>query len=151
MTTHRRGWRWTNFPVSEAHLIIGAVGVILGLIWPLKFGWDGPWPLVVGVVLIVVGVGSMIWATATAGKVLLADPDHLVTEGPYVLSRHPMYLGWTFVYLGSTVMLDSVWLLILLPILAVWIHRETMREERRMLERFGDDYVTYQKRVRRYL
>jgi protein-S-isoprenylcysteine O-methyltransferase Ste14 len=151
VTTRRRGWRWTNFPVPEAYLIVGGVGVILGLIWPLTFGWDGPWPLVVGLVLVVVGVGTMIWATGAAGRVLLADPDQLVTTGPYAISRHPMYLGWTFVYLGLTVLLDSVWLLILLPILAVWINREAMREERRMLERFGDDYVRYQKAVRRYL
>ena len=145
------GWSWTNFPVPEAHLIVGALGVGLGFIWPLTWVTEGPWPWVIGLALGMVGVGLMVWATATAGNVLLADPTQLVTEGPYAISRHPMYLGWTLLYLGLMVVLGSAWLLMLLPILAIWIHWESGREEQRMTERFGNRYIEYQSSVRRYL
>lgn len=144
-------WRWTNFPLPEAHLILGAAGVVLGFIWPLALGWDGLWPPIIGFVLIGIGIGLMIWATSTAGRVLLAAPDQLVTNGPYRISRHPMYLSWTLVYLGLMLFLDSAWLLLLLPVLAVWIHLETGREEQRMVEAFGEHYIAYRSRVRRYL
>lgn len=151
MTSERRVWRWTNFPVPEAHLIVGAVGVVLGLIWPLTLGLSRPWSWLTGIVLIITGVVLMAWATSAAGSVLLADPDQLVTDGPYRFSRNPMYLGWTLVYVALMIVSNSLWLLILLPVLAAWIHWETMREEKRMIERFGERYIDYQSRVRRYL
>jgi protein-S-isoprenylcysteine O-methyltransferase Ste14 len=132
-------------------LITGAAGIVLGLVWPLSLGWDGTWPLSIGIVLVVSGVGLMIWATAAAGTVRVADPDQLVTTGPYTIVRHPMYLGWTLVYLGLMIISSSAWLLILFPVLAVWIHVETGREERRMIERFGSRYIEYRNGVRRYL
>jgi protein-S-isoprenylcysteine O-methyltransferase Ste14 len=93
----------------------------------------------------------MVWATATAGRVELAEPDALVTSGPYEMSRHPMYLAWTLVYLGLMAILASGWLVILLPILVVWIHWASGREEQRMDETFGSAYQDYRTRVRRYL
>lgn len=151
MNQHRFDWRWTNFPVPEAHLIVGAAGVMLGLIWPLPMGWVGASSRVIGAALIVCGGGLIIWATASVGNVLLSDPNRLVHEGPYSFSRHPMYVGWTLAYLGFTVLFDWAWLLILFPVLAVWINREAGREEQRMLQRFGTAYREYQRRVRRYL
>lgn len=151
MPADERDWRWANFPIPEAHLIVAAAGLLLGWIWPMTLGWDGPWRWVIGIVLIVVAVGLMIWATVAAGRVRLADPEQLVIGGPYRFSRHPMYLAWTVLYIGLLLILDSKWMLILLPILAIWVNREVTLEERRMVERFGDSYVDYQGRVRRYL
>ena len=144
-------WRWTNFPVPEAHLILGAAGVGLGLLWPFQLGWEGPWLMYLGLALAVLGVGLIIWATASAGTVVLADPNELVTTGPYATSRHPMYVGWTLAYLALICILDSAWLLILFPVLALWINSESAREEQRMVEKFGSRYIEYQARVRRYL
>ncbi len=151
MASEQREWRWGNFPVPEAHLIVGVIGVILGILWPLTFAWDGVWPTTVGIALIAAGLGLMVWATSSAGRVKLADPDRLITDGPYSISRHPMYVAWTLVYLGVAAILTSAWLLILLPILAVWVHMESGREERRMTAVFGSAYTTYQSQTRRYL
>lgn len=151
MAARQREWRWGNFPVPEAHLVLGVAGVLLGLVWPLEVAWDGVWIVSVGITLVAAGSTLMIWATAAAGRVKLADPDRLITEGPYSISRHPMYVAWTLVYLGVAAVLASAWLLILLPVLAVWVHIESGQEERRMVEAFGSTYAAYQQRVRRYL
>jgi protein-S-isoprenylcysteine O-methyltransferase Ste14 len=47
-----------------------------------------------------------------------------VTDGAYVLSRHPMYVAWTALLLGMAFVLRTAWLLLLMPVLAVLIHRE---------------------------
>ena len=151
MASIQRKWRWENFPVPQPHLIVGAVGVILGVVWPLTFAQDGVWPTTVGITLIAAGFSLMVWATSAAGRVKLSDPDRLVIEGPSAISRHPMYVAWTLVYLGVAAVLNSAWLLILLSILAVWVHIESGREELRMTEAFGPNYAAYQQRVRRYL
>jgi protein-S-isoprenylcysteine O-methyltransferase Ste14 len=62
-----------------------------------------------------------------------------------------MYVAWTLIYLGVSLTLNTVWLLSLLPLLAVLIHREVKREEHWLVEAFGDEYRTYRRRVRRYL
>ena len=144
-------WRWGNFPLPEAHLALIVSGVALGFVKPLPLGLSDPAASILGAVLMLLGVAIMIWATRTAGQVTLADDAQLITDGPYRLSRHPMYVAWTFLYLGLLLILDSGWLLALTPILAVWIQWETGREERRLVESFGRTYTQYQDKVRRYL
>lgn len=62
-----------------------------------------------------------------------------------------MYVAWTLIYLGISLTLNTVWPLILLPLLAVLIHREVEHEEERLVEAFEDEYLTYRRRVRTYL
>lgn len=144
-------WRWGNFPIPQAHVILIGAGVILNALWPLTFELGGRWLTAVGIALVLIGVALMVWATAAAGQVKLANPDTLVTIGPYGMSRHPMYVAWTLVYLGLMAILSTGWLLILLPILAVWVHWDSNREEQRMVETFGPAYQDYRTRVRRYV
>lgn len=146
-----RGWRWGNFPVPEAHLVLIVSGVALGFVKPLALGLSNPGASILGAALILLGIAVVIWATRTAGQVKLADDTELITDGPYGLSRHPMYVAWTFLYLGLLALFDSGWLLVLAPILALWIQRETGKEERRLIESFGLTYTQYQDNVRRYL
>lgn len=76
----------------------------------------------------------------------------LVTDGPYRLTRNPMYLGFTLVYLGLTAWANSVWPLVLLPaVLPVMHHGVVRREERYLERRFGEEYRAYCRRVRRWL
>ncbi len=145
------GWRWANFPIPGAHVLLLVLGVTLNALLPLKTGWEGGWVVAAGILLTSAAVVLMIWATLAAGQVNLASPDQLVVAGPYAISRHPMYLAWTLLYVGVTAIFSAGWLLILLPILVVWIHFEAVREEKRMLDAFGDTYQEYQTRVRRYL
>lgn len=62
-----------------------------------------------------------------------------------------MYVAWTALYVGIASTADVAWPLVLLPVVAVVTHRTVRREERRLAERFEDDYATYCERVRRYL
>ena len=137
--------------MPEAYLVLILVGVALGLIKTFNLGLNGPVVSILGATFVLLGIAVMIWATATAGQVRMADDAHLVADGPYRLSRHPMYIAWTFVYIGLLLLLNSGWLLVLFPVLMVWVHWESGKEEDRLLESFGPEYAQYQHRVRRYL
>jgi len=145
------GLRWANVPLPEAHLIGLGVGILAQVLAP----WRLPLPSVVGVVVgLVVGLGGLAlagWAVWAAGSVHLAHPGQLVEEGPYARSRNPMYVGWTLVYAGVTLMLGSVWLLVLLPLVLVATHAAVISEERRLAREFGTQFEGYTTRVRRYL
>lgn len=145
----QRGWRWKNVPLPEAHLGLGAVG--LGMhVWLPRPIAQAPSVRHVGWALVVVGVTLAAWATRSAGRTDLGRPDRLVTSGPYAVSRHPMYVAWTLIYLGAAFVANTAWLLLLLPALAALTHREMRREEARLTHAFGAEYEAYRARVRRY-
>lgn len=76
----------------------------------------------------------------------------LVFDGPYRFSRNPMYVGMTVLTCCLGAAADTLWTLPLgLAALAV-VHVSAVRPEERYLEaKFGDPYLRYKARVRRYL
>lgn len=85
-----------------------------------------------------------------------ADPYQpsgaLVTEGPFYLSRNPIYLAMTVMYIGAALVVGSLWLLMfLLPLLAVMHWGVIVPEERYLANKFGDAYAHYRSRVARWL
>lgn len=76
----------------------------------------------------------------------------MVTGGPYRVSRNPMYLGFTLMYLGGTCWANSLWPLVPLPIILFLMQRMViMREEAYLETRFGEEYRQYRNRVRRWI
>jgi protein-S-isoprenylcysteine O-methyltransferase Ste14 len=140
-----------ELPLPEPHLFFLGAGIVLHLVRPHKItSVRGPHHLV-GWLFIVLGGALAVWATRSASNTDLENPDGVVTDGPYAISRHPMYGAWTLIYLGVALVSNAAWLLILLPLLLLLVHRDALREERRPEERFGSAYRPYRGRVRRYL
>jgi len=81
----------------------------------------------------------------------LAKADRLVTSGPYAVCRNPMYVGWWMLQAGIGVAAGSTWILTTVPVVAAAVHRDVVREERRLTERFGDEYLEYCAAVGRYV
>ena len=76
----------------------------------------------------------------------------LLVEGPYRFTRNPMYLMMLLVCAGASLLLASLWILLLTPLCAVIIHRTAIRHEEAYLERrFGERYRRYRDRVRRWI
>ena len=73
--------------------------------------------------------------------------DTLVTDGIYGLVRHPQYAGIFLVIIGQLVHWPTVFTLALAPVI-VWLYvKLALREEARLVDRFGDQYRKYQQRV----
>ena len=76
----------------------------------------------------------------------------IVTEGPYRFTRNPLYVGMTLVYSGITALFNAFPAAMLLPpALAVMRGGVIEREERYLERKFGDEYLAYKARVRRWL
>jgi protein-S-isoprenylcysteine O-methyltransferase Ste14 len=76
----------------------------------------------------------------------------LVVEGPYKVTRNPIYIGFVLAYFGLAIMLTSVWvLLLLIPVLIVLQRGVVEREETYLERQFGETYRKYQARVPRWL
>ena len=90
-------------------------------------------------------------AVRAASDVDLERPSTLISSGPYAISRNPMYVGWTLLYLGGALITRNAWMVASLPIVGGSIHRDVLREEHTLERAFGEEYVRYRKVVRRYL
>jgi len=76
----------------------------------------------------------------------------LVTDGPFRYTRNPGYLGLAMLYAGIAVLRNSLWAILLLPVVVYVIQREVIGREERYLERtFGEEYLAYKARVRRWV
>lgn len=76
----------------------------------------------------------------------------LVTTGPFRHSRNPMYLALSILQVGIGLWMNSVWVVVLLlPVLAWITYGVIAREEQYLPGRFGQPYLDYQARVRRWL
>lgn len=76
----------------------------------------------------------------------------LVTSGPYRLTRNPIYLAITLLYTGLGLLFNTVWTLLLLPVVLLLMNRGVIeREEAYLEQKFGVQYRTYKESVRRWL
>ena len=76
----------------------------------------------------------------------------LVTGGVFAWSRNPMYVSLALLLASIAAALNSLWLALLVPLLIVVLDRGVMRpEETYLSQKFGERYLEYTKRVRRWL
>ena len=79
-------------------------------------------------------------------------PTSLVTSGPFRISRQPIYLGMTTILLGETILLGSFITFILPVIFAILMEIIFIPMEEKNLEIvFGEKYLDYKKKVRRWI
>ena len=70
----------------------------------------------------------------------------LVTDGAYLYSRNPIYLGLSFLYFGVALAIDSAWVLgLLVPLLVVMRYGVINREERYLENKFGQPYAEFKR------
>jgi protein-S-isoprenylcysteine O-methyltransferase Ste14 len=81
-----------------------------------------------------------------------AQPEHLVTGGPFGISRNPIYLGNTLLLIGLGLVTEIAWFLPIALIAAFITQKVAIeREERWLAEKFGKRFRDYAKRVRRWI
>jgi protein-S-isoprenylcysteine O-methyltransferase Ste14 len=141
-----------NIPIPEVYLIAIILSLLLKMLFPAQIfnvNWVGH---ILGWPVSIIGIIISVWATSEAGEVSMASPDRLVTTGPYAYSRNPMYVGWSLLFLGLILALNSLWSLGLLIISLVYTHFfEIVSEEKFLKKKFGTQFEEYQKNVRRYI
>jgi len=78
--------------------------------------------------------------------------EHLVTTGPYSLTRNPIYLANTLLVVGIGLISGIAWFLPLAFFAAFLTQKLAIEpEERHLAQRFGKRYHDYSRRVRRWI
>lgn len=89
-----------------------------------------------------------IWAVRSFTN---ADSRGLNSEGFFRFLRNPIYLSYFIYYIAMVLMMDSFLYLIVLLVFQLTAHQIILAEEAWCIEYFGQDYIDYMKRVRRYI
>jgi protein-S-isoprenylcysteine O-methyltransferase Ste14 len=136
-----------------------AAGFVLNAVYPLP--WIGQ-PLsdilfAFGLLVLAAGVAFFTAAIVTMRRARTAidprkTPDHLVTSGPFGISRNPIYLGDTLIVIGLGLVFQVAWLVLAAVAAAFLTTRLAIGPEEKILaERFGKRYRDYAKKVRRWI
>lgn len=79
------------------------------------------------------------------------EPDALIQDGIYALSRNPVYLALILALLGMGGVLDTLWSVPAALLLFMALERCTIpAEESKLEQRFGTAYSDYRRRIRRW-
>lgn len=140
-----------------AWILALAAGVAADWLYPLRFlpaSFPAAW---VGGAIFAIALALAIWAIVTIRKagtqVETYKPTTTIVEnGPYRFTRNPIYLAMVLGQIGLAVAFDSLWILATLVLFYLVIRYGVVAREEAYLERkFGDVYLGYKSRVRRWL
>lgn len=144
-------------PAYPVAAVLAAVG--LQRAWPIPIDALAarPWHLIAGGLVLgaaVLGLGASIAFMRRSGQSEKpwTPTTAILAQGPYRLTRNPMYLNMVVACIGLAILLANPWLLLLTPLVVWALQRWAIKPEEAYLERkFGAAYLAYQQRVRRWL
>jgi protein-S-isoprenylcysteine O-methyltransferase Ste14 len=135
-------------------------GFLVGLALEAAFPVDGlPAPVEIAAAV----VGTLVWAyldgsamrrfsRAGTSPLPMRPTSAIVTTGPYRFTRNPMYVGMAALYLALALGFGVIWALATLPFVLLAVDRLVIAREERYLEtKFGEEYLSYKRRIRRWL
>ena len=145
-------------PIAPPLLFVVPILASLAFEWlvPTSFAHGASrWTL--GALIFVAGIalnvgGFVAQKPAGTDPIPFNPTTRIVAHGLYRFSRNPMYLGFALCTFGLAILVDSAWMLLAVPIGLVFVDLIViMREERYLKRKFGEEYLNYKRRVRRWL
>jgi protein-S-isoprenylcysteine O-methyltransferase Ste14 len=139
------------------------VGSVLVALLVYRLAWHdlhrvtehSAWIELPGFLLLVASTAFTIWARIRLGRMWSASPnelqaDHeLRTDGPYAITRHPIYTGLFGMLLGTVLLNGLGGSLALLIVGGAFLAARIPIEERLMSKAFPAEYALYRRRVPR--
>lgn len=133
-----------------------SVGLLANRGYPVPL-LERPLNRILGLLLVAGGLvtgGSAIYTIRSAGsnENPYRPATTIVSGGPFRFTRNPMYVGFTLIYTGISAAANALPPLLLLPVVLHLVDRGVIRREERYLEeKFGETYLRYKRRVRRWV
>ncbi len=110
----------------------------------------------IGVFFCIAGLLLFLWSLVSFGQSFRVgidsdQPDKLVTNGAFAFSRNPIYVAFGIILLGQFLIFSN-WILLIYLVAAIWLfHRQVLREEDFLIQQYGQEFIEYRNRVRRYI
>ncbi len=131
-------------------------GLLLSKAFPVKF-LPRPLALILGILCVILA-GALARSAFQEMRSANTNVDPrqpataLVTEGPFRYTRNPLYSSLTLLYTGIALVANAFWAMLLLPVTLFIINRGVIDREEHYLEcKFGEQYLNYKAKVRRWI
>lgn len=150
--------------------VLGLIIFIIGIPFVMYLASGSPnlvqinqfqWILLIS--LAIIGIGLSIWSIVYMKSVGKGNPfdafnhevasrtSSLMIEGPYGICRNPMLLGVFIFHIGVLIALLSIGAFIIFIIEVIIMNIQVKKEEQRLENDFGAEYVNYTKNTNRFL
>ncbi len=145
-----------KFPPPLIFLVLLLAAVGIEYLVPTTLGIPRPVG-VAGLALVLFGIAVAILVNAEfKRRNTHIEPwkptTEIVTTGFYRFSRNPIYLGFCLMDVGLGMYFDSLWMVMAaIPTAAVLFLFVIVKEEAYLEEKFGEEYLKYKNKVRRWL
>ena len=110
---------------------------------------------ILGTIVTIIGVLIFLLATINMKENWRAGIDksqktELITNGVYLYSSNPAFVGFDLFYIGIVLMSPSILLIISSALVIICLHLQILEEEKYLANTFGHPYIIYKNKVRRY-
>lgn len=144
-------------PLIHGAAVLSAVGLnefsplmLPGLGWLWWLWWLGQVFFLFSLILAVLGFREFLRARNPVPP--NRPVQGLMVTGPFRITRNPLYLALALIHLGVAAVSGNAWILLTLPLVLLVVRYYVIaREEAYLVRRFGQDYLDYMHRVRRWL
>tara|TARA_Y100000385_G_scaffold232259_1_gene244670 strand:+ start:81 stop:548 length:468 start_codon:yes stop_codon:yes gene_type:complete len=138
------------------YIVAILIGLGIDYFMPLSFGFEGMTKTVSLVILvlgtIVTVLGFKMFTTDKQSPSVHEPTVAVYQSGIYAYSRNPIYLGVLLWMMAGALFFDKVWIMIMVLPLILWMNKVVIEKEEAYLEeKFGDSYLDYKKKVRRWI
>lgn len=132
-----------SFGHAQGHLL----GVLISSAGLMSM--ESAWALVMVTSSAVIFFG--LFLMSKGWSLIHASSGELVTGGIYRHVRHPQYLGLIILTIGLLIQWPTIITLAMWPVLVLMYYRLARREEREVLEAYGERYVEYERQTPMFL
>ena len=134
---------------GHALMTFGIAWINLGTLYTPQY-----WAVAAGFLILILGAYIIYLGRKAYGdqsRVYGLKEDALITHGIYTRSRNPQYFGYGLMFLGAAIASGSMLAFIFVAVFALMVHVGITKVEEPHLERvFGQPFIDYRQRVRRY-
>jgi len=106
----------------------------------------------IGILVLINPIFKFIKSKTTIDPIKFKKVNKLITSGIYKYSRNPMYLGLLIIVIATSIFYLNIFSITTPILFYCWINRfQIKREEVFLKEKFGNEYVLYMTKTRRWI
>ena len=108
--------------------------------------------LLIGVLILITPIFKFIKSNTTIDPIRFKKVNKLITTGIYSYSRNPMYLGLLIIVISTSIFYLNIFSTTTPILFYCWINKfQIKREEIFLKEKFGNEFLSYIKKTRRWI
>jgi len=143
-------------PPPIIFLLFLAFGYLLNSVYPLPFLAHPLSIIISGIFFVYSGLTAGLafyYMIKSGNNVDVRKPAKtLVTKSVYSYSRNPMYLSMLILLIAFSLLFNTLWIVLLIPVFVIVMQKGVIEREEFYLEKkFGNEYLEYKKKVRRWI